>query len=40
VIDARLRYFTAQRRQLAIEARGGRSGGGNGPGGREEPTPQ
>ncbi|CAD5373205.1 Peptidase_M48 domain-containing protein [Rubrivivax sp. A210] len=32
VIDARLRQFTAQRRQLVLEARGGRGG--------EEPPPQ
>ncbi len=39
VIDARLRQITAQRRQLALEARGGRSGGASDPDGRDESRP-
>jgi hypothetical protein len=38
VIDARLRQITAQRRQLALEARGESRSRQPGPG--DEPTPQ
>ena len=43
VIDARLRQFAAQRRQIALDARGGRAGPNPVPGpgdGRDEPAPQ